>query len=227
MRLDGRTRAVLTTDRPLRVLLCGVVGASIGLSVGLVAVSLNTAIGGSAPWAFAGAAAVAGVAGGAGYEWARRGSVMVWSGATLLVVLLCGGLYLPSLKAEADAPPLVAALPLGILGLGVLAWALLARRTTALAQAARRLFPGMVEVPLGALSGVAFGLGYGLLFALVQPSPCGPLDHCPSFVFRYRPWFGLSAMLLGATIGGLAFGVILAVALSIGARWRPTEAAHA
>jgi hypothetical protein len=121
------------------------------------------------------------------------------------------------------APPLVGfAMPLGVFGLGVLAWALLAGRTTARAQAARALFPGAVELALGALSGAGFGLGYGVLFALTHTPPCRLHEFCLDF----GPWYRLNTMLPLATVFGLAVGVVLAFALTIGARLRPAEPAH-
>jgi hypothetical protein len=210
---------MLTTDRLLRVLRCAAVGALIGLGVGLFAAS---SFGASAPWACTGAAALVGGGGGAGYEWAQRGRAVLWGAATLVFALLWGALLMLSVKAGVGAPPLVsAAMPLGVLGLGVLAWALLAGRTSALAQVARSFFPGAVELPLGALSGGVFGLGSGLLFTLTYVSPpCGRFLDCIDLGFESE----LSVILFGAIIGGLACGVILAFALTIGGRLPPVEA---
>jgi hypothetical protein len=214
-----------TAIRLLRVILCGAVGALIGLGVGLVAASSGMYFGVSAPWGYPALGALVGLAGRAGYESARRSSAFLWGAASLFTSFVWGGLLVLGVKAGVGAPPLVsAAMPLGVFGLGLLAWALLAGRVTALAEAERPLFPGAVELALGALSGAAFGLGYGLLFALTY-APCGqPGRH--EYCIDFGPWYGLTTILLLAAIVGLAVGVVLAFALTVGARLRLLEPAH-
>src|SRR5262249_38104559 len=142
----------------------------------------------------------------------------------LFASFICGRLVLLSVKADGAAPPLVTAVPLGVLGLGLLAWALLVGKTTALALAARPFFFGTVELSLGVLAGAAFGLGWGLLFALTY-APCGaPGRH--EYCLDFGPLYGLTSMLLVASIGGLALGMTLALVLGVCARVPLVEPEH-